>query len=118
TSQAQSYSDIISKAHVQIGDLLTLAVFAYGQVAILSVLALSFSVATYRKLNACQERDSRTSCAEDIFWAFGFLAFSLWALIFFFGYFLVGFERIERYSMMFATILAGRGLIRMSYSRP
>lgn len=117
TSQAQSYANIISQAKVHVIDLVSLSAYAYGQLAILSAFAVPFAVASFRSLKSEGGRASISSSGADFFWALGFVAFSLFAMIFFFGYFLVGFERIERYTMLFATIIVGKNLSRLPLAR-
>lgn len=116
TSQAQTYAGIIATADVRLVDLLLLAVFTYGQLIVLTVLGLLSSVFVFRRLKRNLTTASGQSPSNEVFLTVGFLVFTFFGVFFLFSYFLVGFARIESYSMLFATLLVGERLARLTQS--
>lgn len=106
TAQVQSYVDLLARANVSFVDLSQLAFLVYGQLIIVGVISIFFSIYI---LNAWRKKgpDGTTRNTDYAFFALAFLVFSALSVAFFLGFFVINFERVAKYSLLFGSLLSG-----------
>lgn len=100
---AALYSSLLSKYNIQLFDLIKFILYSYGQVIILSLIALLFSFYTIRKLM----KGTQKLNINYVFFSLLTLLFSFLSIIFFFNDFIIGYSRVFRYLILFTSILTG-----------
>lgn len=105
TSQAETYTELISRTQINFYDFTKLALNNYGQLIILSFLSLFFSLYILNKL--WKKTENTELNFYHFFFSCGSIAFIFISIIFFFNDFIIGFGRISEYIFFFSSLFVG-----------
>ena len=101
-TEAETYSELIARTQPDFFDLIQVIANRFGQVIILGVLTFIFTIYIYNiwRGHTCEQKLN----FYHIFFCIGSVIFAILSIIFFFNDFIIGFGRVSKYSIFFASV--------------
>lgn len=109
TSQAETYTELITRTQLNFYDFIELALNNYGQLIVLSSLSVFFSIfILIFILNMLRKNtENKELNFYHFFFSCGTIFFIFVSIIFFFNDFIIGFGRISKYIFFFSSFFVG-----------